>query len=390
MNLTTKYLAKVVLEKIIITLLGFTLLFTFFNFIAELDEIGKGTFFITTIFSFVVLKIPNVTYEIIPIATLIGSLWAFSELASTSEFTAFRVGGLSPNKALIIVFIIGLPLTLFTLFLSEVLIPTSEEYSRNWGGVVIKNQSTSNFKSGFWIRDRFPSPRKNSNNTVKERILNIKTINTDKSLIDIKIYDFDKNSKLISVTTANYGNFEVSNPKNFKKATTQSKIKNLNYWNLKSAKVLVLNNEGSVKLDTYSHLSINTKLSSKTIEALTVKPDKMSATELSSFINYLDSGKQKTNRYEIAYWKKVFYPLLLWIMIFIALPAAYIHSRKGSIGFKIFMGMIVGITFHLGNSLFSHLGLLNTWPPITVAFVPSFLALIFGVFVFSWAQKNSI
>ncbi len=134
MNLTTKYLAKVVLEKIIITLLGFTLLFTFFNFIAELDEIGKGTFFITTIFSFVVLKIPNVTYEIIPIATLIGSLWAFSELASTSEFTAFRVGGLSPNKALIIVFIIGLPLTLFTLFLSEVLIPTSEEYSRNWGG----------------------------------------------------------------------------------------------------------------------------------------------------------------------------------------------------------------------------------------------------------------
>ena len=67
MNLTTKYLAKVVLEKIIITLLGFTLLFTFFNFIAELDEIGKGTFFITTIFSFVVLKIPNVTYEIIPV-----------------------------------------------------------------------------------------------------------------------------------------------------------------------------------------------------------------------------------------------------------------------------------------------------------------------------------
>ena len=60
-----------------------------------------------------------------------------------------------------------------------------------------------------------------------KRILNIKTINTDKSLIDIKIYDFDKNSKLISVTTANYGNFEVSNTKNFKKATTQSKIKNL-------------------------------------------------------------------------------------------------------------------------------------------------------------------
>ena len=382
MNLTTKYLAKVVLERIILTLLGFALLFTFFNLISELDEIGKGSFFISSIFSVIFLKIPNVTYEIIPIATLIGSLWAFSELASTSEFTAFRVGGLSPNRALIIVFIIGLPLTLFTVMLSEVLIPISEQYSRNWGGLMVKNQSTSNFKSGFWLRDRFPSSKKNGNQKVRERILNIKRINTDKSIIDIKIYGFDKNSKLVSVTSAKKGNFVVIDKKNDSKT--------LNYWNLNNAKVLTVNEAGHVKLMKYPQRSIDTKLSSRTIEALTVKPDKMSATELSSFINYLDSGKQKTNRYEIAYWKKVFYPLLLWIMVFLALPAAYIHSRKGSIGLKIFSGMIVGITFHLGNSLFSHLGLLNTWPPISVAFIPSFLALIFGVFIFSWAQKNSI
>ncbi len=382
MNLTTKYLAKVVLERIILTLLGFALLFTFFNLISELDEIGKGSFFISSIFSVIFLKIPNVTYEIIPIATLIGSLWAFSELASTSEFTAFRVGGLSPNRALIIVFIIGLPLTLFTVMLSEVLIPISEQYSRNWGGLMVKNQSTSNFKSGFWLRDRFPSSKKNGNQKVRERILNIKRINTDKSIIDIKIYGFDKNSKLVSVTSAKKGNFVVIDKKNDSKT--------LNYWNLNNAKVLTVNEAGNVKLMKYPQISIDTKLSSRTIEALTVKPDKMSATELSSFINYLDSGKQKTNRYEIAYWKKVFYPLLLWIMVFLALPAAYIHSRKGSIGLKIFSGMIVGITFHLGNSLFSHLGLLNTWPPISVAFIPSFLALIFGVFIFSWAQKNSI
>ena len=389
MNLTTRYLAKVVLERIILTLMGFTLLFTFFNLISELDEIGKGSFFISAIFSNVILKIPNVTYEVIPIATLIGSLWAFSELASTSEFTAFIVGGLSPKKALLIIFIIGLPLTLFTLLLSEILIPISEQYSRSWGGATLKSQSTSDFKSGFWLRDRFPTFEKNSNNMVKERILNIKKINTDKSLSNIKIYDFDKDSKLISVTSANKGNFEVININN-EKSKAKSKIKNLNHWNLKSVNILTFNEFGNVKSTKYPQISIDTKLSPRTIEALTIKPDKMSASELSSFINYLDSGRQKTNRYEIAYWKKVFYPLLLWIMVFLALPAAYIHSRKGSVGFKIFLGMIVGITFHLGNSLFSHLGLLNTWPPISVALIPSFLALVFGVFIFSWAQKNSI
>ncbi|OUT97445.1 MAG: LPS export ABC transporter permease LptG [Betaproteobacteria bacterium TMED41] len=381
MNLTTKYLAKVVLERIILTLVGFTLLFTFFNLIAELDQIGKGTFLISTILAVVLLKIPNVTYEIIPIATLIGSLWAFSELASTSEFTAFRVGGLSPKKAMNIVLIIGLPLTFITVILSEFLIPISEQFSRNWGEIKFKTQSTSNFKSGFWLRDRFLLFENTANTKVKERILNIKKINPDKSLNYIKIYDFDQNSKLISITSSVNGNYQSLEIKN---------TKILNAWNLVEPTTLIIDEKGLVKLEKYSNLIIPTKLSSKTIEALTVKPEKMSAIELSSFIDYLNSGKQKTNRYEIAYWKKVFYPFLLWIMIIIALPAAYLHSRKGSIGFKIFLGMIVGITFHLGNSLFSHLGLLNTWPPITVAFIPSFLALIFGVFIFSWVQKNSI
>ena len=77
-------------------------------------------------------------------------------------------------------------------------------------------------------------------------------------------------------------------------------------------------------------------------------------------------------------------------VVLIALPAAYLHLRKGSIGLKIFLGVIAGIAFHLGNSLFSHLGLLNTWPPVTVAIFPSFLALIFGAIIFSWVQKNNI
>lgn len=380
MNLTTRYLSKVVLERIILTLLGFTLLFTFFNLISELDQIGKGTFFISTILTVVFLKIPDVTYEIIPIATLIGSLWAFSELASTSEFTAFRVGGLSPNKALVIIFIIGIPLTLMTVFLSEVLIPFSEQYSRGWEKIKFKTSSTSNFKSGFWLRDRFSLSDNNSSQQVKERILNIRKINPDKSLINIKIYDFNKNSRLISVTSAEQGNF----------SSLRTSTGVLNSWSLESPEILSINEKSEVKLTKFSELNISTKLSLKTIEALTIKPEKMSATELYSFINYLNLGNQKTNRYEIAYWKKVFYPFLLWIMILIALPAAYIHSRKGSVGFKIFLGMIVGITFHIGNSLFSHLGLLNTWPPITVAIIPSFLALIFGIFVFSWAKKNSI
>ncbi|OUW06438.1 MAG: LPS export ABC transporter permease LptG [Betaproteobacteria bacterium TMED156] len=388
MNLATKYLAKVVLIRIIITLVGFTLLFTFFNFISELDQIGKGAFLISSILIIVLLKIPNVIYEIIPIATLIGSLWAFSELASNSEFTAFRVGGLSPQKVSLIIFLIGLPIAFFTVFLSEIFIPLSDKFSRDWDKTNFKIKSTSNFRSGFWLRDRFDF-NNNDKKNVGERIVNIKKIFPDKSLIGVKIYEFDQNSKLISVISANKGNY-IKSKKDVKSEIDKKNDLVLNSWKLMEPKVLTISQKGTTQLTNHSVLSIYTKLSERTIEALTIKPEKMSATELYSFIEYLSFGKQKTNRYEIAFWKKVFYPFLLWIMILIAIPAAYIHTRKGSVGYKVFLGMVIGITFHLGNSLFSHLGLLNTWPPVIVAFIPCFLALIFGITIFLWAQKNNI
>ena len=389
MQIAIKYIVNFILQRIIITLIGFILLFTFFNFIAELDQIGKNANFLNSTFKIMVLKIPNVTYEIIPIATLIGGLWAYSELSATSEFTAFRVGGFTPQKALLTIFLGGLPLMLLTVVLSEVFIPISDKFSRDINNLKSQISSNSNFKSGFWLRDRYITDDKFSD-SLSERFINIKNIYPDKSLIGVKIYDFDTDFKLIKITTALKGDY-VSLKKNSAVYKVKENIQiKTNSWNLISPVVLKINKNGNTSLERYENLTLKTKLSAKTIEALTIKPEKMSVAELYSFIEYLNIGRQETNRYEIAYWKKVFYPFLLWIMLLIALPAAYLHLRKGSIGLKIFLGVIVGITYHLGNSLFSHLGLLNTWPPVTVAIFPSLLALIFGVTIFHWVQKNNI
>src|SRR6185503_17822566 len=88
------------------------------------------------------------------------------------------------------------------------------------------------------------------------------------------------------------------------------------------------------------------------------------------YTQHLAGNRQKTERYEIALWKKLFYPVAALVMMALALPFAYMQSRAGMVGLKVFLGIMLGIFFHMLNGLFSHIGLLQNWPPFAAAALP--------------------
>ncbi len=87
-------------------------------------------------------------------------------------------------------------------------------------------------------------------------------------------------------------------------------------------------------------------------------------------------NQQKTQRYEIALWKKLIYPLAVLVMMALALPFAYMQDRMGAVSVKVFAGIMLGIAFHMLNGLFSSLGVINSWPPFFSAITPSALFLL--------------
>jgi lipopolysaccharide export system permease protein len=72
---------------------------------------------------------------------------------------------------------------------------------------------------------------------------------------------------------------------------------------------------------------------------------------------------QKTTRFEIAFWNKIFFPVAVIVMMIVALPFSYFQRRQGGIGFRIFAGTILGLTFFLFVRLFSNLGV-ERWPAL--------------------------
>jgi lipopolysaccharide export system permease protein len=114
----------------------------------------------------------------------------------------------------------------------------------------------------------------------------------------------------------------------------------------------------------------------------------MSAIALVNYTQYLSENNRDTVRYEIALWKKIVYPFAVFVMMALALPFAYLHFRSGGVSLKIFTGIMIGVSFQLINSLFSHLGLLNTWPPFATAILPSLLFLTVAVGALLWVERH--
>jgi lipopolysaccharide export system permease protein len=102
----------------------------------------------------------------------------------------------------------------------------------------------------------------------------------------------------------------------------------------------------------------------------------MSIVNLYLYIRHLSENHQRTDRYEIALWTKVIYPLAVLVMMILALPFAYMQVRAGGVSLKIFSGIMLGLVFHLLNNLFAHLGAINTWPPFLSAVTPSVIFLL--------------
>ena len=124
------------------------------------------------------------------------------------------------------------------------------------------------------------------------------------------------------------------------------------------------------------------------LAVLMVAPERMSLLHLSSYVKHLEENSQKTQRYDIALWKKVVYPLAALVMIALALPFGYTHNRVGGVSLKIFSGVMIGVFFHMLNGLFSNLGAINSWSPVLSAMAPSVLFMLAAAAMIWWVERR--
>ena len=127
-----------------------------------------------------------------------------------------------------------------------------------------------------------------------------------------------------------------------------------------------------------------TRISADMVSASLLKPDRMATLDLFQFIRHLNINGQSAQRYEIEFWRKVFYPLSCLVMVVLALPFAYLHFRSGSVSGYMFGGVMAGISFFLLNNVFGYAGNLQNWSPWLTAAAPGLIYSVLSLAAFGW------
>src|SRR3989344_149515 len=311
-------------------------------------------------FLFVVLSIPSHLYELLPITVLIGTIFVMARLAQSSEFTIMRTSGMGPWRALRTLVAPGGFFVLLTFAVGDYIAPLTDRAAQLVKVRYLGRLTTG--ATGAWLKERQDD---------HSYAVNVRALTPNGGMLDVRIFEFDAKGRLASQTRAASGQFGPDGA-----------------WNLEQVQRSRFeqrgNDEARVEHLDAPTLQWPTRISADMVAASLLKPDRMATIDLFQYIRHLDANGQSAQRYEIEFWRKVFYPLSCLVMVVLALPFAYLHFRSGGIAGYVFGGVMAGISFFLLNNVFGYAGNLQNWSPWLTAAAPGLIYSVLSLAAFGW------
>lgn len=352
-----------VIRAVVFVALGFLALFLFFDLVDELQALSRHAaqgYQLQHALLFIALKTPDHIYELMPISVLIGSIFVMARLAQSSEFTILRTGGLEPWMALSSLLKLGLVFVAITFFFGDYAAPLAERQAQQLKAPFLGQLTTG--QTGAWLREKQGN---------QQFAVNVRRFDGIRLMQDVRIHAFNDKGQLLSITSARKAQIE---PGQWELSDVEEKS------------ILLPSAANPAQFSAVKLVSKNwpTGISTDMVAAALLSPDRMSTWELFGYMRHLSANNQNAQRYEIEFWRKVFYPLSCLVMLVLALPFAYLHFRSGQIAGHVFAGVLAGISFSLLNNVFSFIGNLQNWQPLLTAASPALIYSAVSLAAFWW------
>jgi lipopolysaccharide export system permease protein len=345
-KLLDRYLGRAIIAGTLVALCLLVSVDGFIDFIDETQDVGAGYTLWQALYR-TILTIPQGVYEFLPTATLLGSLIGLGNLAAHNELVALRAAGVSVTRIVRSVLTTGLLIMTVAILIGELVAPVTQQWSqrvRGWGGYAPSNLSTAD---GLWAKDG-------------NRFVNVKQILPGLRLGDIRVYVLDDAQNLTEATFAAAAMYRGG----------RWLLSDVSHSWISHDRVVT---EHSAR-ETWQRL-----LAPELFKVLVLKPENMSASRLARYIEYLKANHLAAQRYELAFWTRFTTPLSSLVMLLLSLPFVFGSMRAGGTGQRLFVGMSIGLVFHLFNRALNHLALVYGLDPLLGATLPLVVFLCVGI-----------
>ena len=352
----TKYIAKTVLYTTVIVCAGIMSIFLIITFITQAGDIGAGHFSALDAFLYSVYQIPINLYLILPMSSLLGCLMGLGLLANNSELIIMRSAGMSTFQISKGVILASLFITAFCFVLGAFIGPLLAKRAD-----IDKTISTSNNNtlvvygsSSLWLKD------KNS------------FIHVDKSTLKGSIEGITrlsfKNNQLTEITTAKSGQYKDKS------------------WLMSNLK------QTDIQKNQYLSKKIKTQfwdnfVPPKLLNIVGTDAKNLTIVGLWEFINYNKNNNQNTDSLYVKFWQMIFQPMSVIILMLIAVPFVFGPMRSSAMGYRAFVGLLLGFVFFIINQFFAPFSEVYGLSPFLGAALPTMIFLFLLVFLF-WKMKE--
>ena len=353
-----RYLVRNIYASTAMVLAAFVALFVLLDVLHELTDLGKGSYSSRHLVRYVAMLIPGHIYDVLPVAALIGGIYAFALHAQHSEITVMRASGLSTLRLASIAVAPALLLVPLTYLVGEVIAPPLEQRAQRLKLTTTQQAVSKNLKSGFWLKSA-------------TSFVNVRNVFGNSLLADVRVYEFDAQRRMTNMFFAERAEFSQAAA-----------------WQLKNITRTHFNRDNTVRVEKIGTMPWVSELHPAMMDVLMVRPEKMPALGLYTYVEHLKANRLSSQRYEVAFWNKLVYPVSVIVMLLLAAPFAYLIAREGGISLRIFAGIMLGIVFFLMNGLASHLTVLNTWPPYASAAAPAAAFALLAFTMLWWVNRR--
>ena len=351
MKIRDRYIAKTLLTYTIIVLVVWISIYSFFNFLAELNSVGKAEYTILSAFTYIVLQLPEVAYRQAAPIILLGCILGMGHLATTGQLLIFRVSGASILKITLLTLKNSLIFVLFFIFIGEFLAPISSSFAESTRSNALGNSAASISQEGFWIRDgdNFINVKKNIDGTLFSGITVIEVNSSNKIERIIKSENalFDGNSLDMSGSEI----FSIDGSSFF----------------------------DGISLKERNSYDKTVSFDKDLIDSLEKEPEDLSTWTLFKQIRFLSDNKLRSGIFEVELYKRLIQPVTLIAMVLLAMIFIFGSTRDVTLGRKIFFGVALGLSFEMLSRIASAMALSLDLNPLMSSILPSIVVMLISI-----------
>jgi len=349
MSLIHKYILKETFKFFFLVLISISMIFFIIDFIERIDNFMETDLPFSRFIEYMLLKIPFILNQILPICVLLAILVTFGLMIKNNEIMSMKGSGISIYYLLQPILFFGVGTTILLFIISEFLLPlTSDKANYIWYKEIKKKSALSSSEKNIWIKS-------------DQLIVNISFFHLAKQTAHgITLYFFDKEFRLIKRLDAKTGKYVG------------------NQWEFYSTVLQKLSLSGETKTVSYPEKIVLTlDFIPEDLVRVVKKSEEMSYAELKAYIEKIRKEGYDATMYQVDLYAKCSFPLICLIMSMIGAGTALKQSKISGLAQPIVFGIGAAFAYWMMNSISISLGHAGQLPSFLAAWSTN---IIFGSF----------